>query len=107
MIRLGHDHPHVVVAEGIETREIHDLVAQLGCDEGQGYWIAKPMPVEALDSWLKERIAAAPATDAAKSETANRASGPAGPLPAHSTAASLQGTGGVARGRAAAFLGGI
>lgn len=41
-----------VVAEGIETQETCDLVAQWGCDEGQGYLIAKPMPADAMLEWV-------------------------------------------------------
>ncbi len=52
MIRLGHDFGQQVVAEGIESEEIHDMLRAWGCDEGQGYWIARPMPAPALDAWL-------------------------------------------------------
>ncbi|WP_369975389.1 EAL domain-containing protein [Xanthomonas bundabergensis] len=52
MIRLGHDFGQQVVAEGIESEEIHDMLRAWGCDEGQGYWIARPMPAAALDAWL-------------------------------------------------------
>jgi EAL domain-containing protein (putative c-di-GMP-specific phosphodiesterase class I)/GGDEF domain-containing protein len=41
-----------VVAEGIETQDTCDLVAQWGCDEGQGYLIAKPMLAEAMLEWV-------------------------------------------------------
>lgn len=34
------------VAEGVETQQEHAYLAQLGCDELQGYAIAKPMPLE-------------------------------------------------------------
>lgn len=43
-----------VVAEGIETQDTRDLVAQWGCDEGQGYLIARPMPAEALLDWVAQ-----------------------------------------------------
>lgn len=41
-----------VVAEGIESQTIYDLVTQWGCDEGQGYHIARPMPPELLLEWV-------------------------------------------------------
>ncbi len=41
-----------VVAEGIETQAVHDLVALWGCDEGQGYHIARPMESDALAGWV-------------------------------------------------------
>jgi len=54
VIRLAHALGFLVVAEGIETREILDLVSAWGCDEGQGYFIARPMPAAALVRWLAE-----------------------------------------------------
>jgi EAL domain-containing protein (putative c-di-GMP-specific phosphodiesterase class I) len=42
-----------VVAEGVETQEDWDLVAALGCDLAQGYFIAKPMPGNEIPTWLK------------------------------------------------------
>jgi len=41
-----------VVAEGVETEEDWNLVAELGCDQVQGYYIAKPMPIDQLCEWL-------------------------------------------------------
>lgn len=40
------------VAEGVETREEHSVLAQLGCDHLQGYLIARPMPVEEATRWI-------------------------------------------------------
>ena len=40
-----------VCAEGIETAESYALLRTLGCDEGQGYFMARPMPAEALRTW--------------------------------------------------------
>lgn len=40
-----------VVAEGVETQLDWELLRELGCDEAQGYFIAKPMPGEALLLW--------------------------------------------------------
>jgi EAL domain-containing protein (putative c-di-GMP-specific phosphodiesterase class I)/GGDEF domain-containing protein len=56
MIGLGHDLGHRVVAEGIETEAIYDMLASWQCDEGQGYGIAKPMPAEQFEAWLVERV---------------------------------------------------
>lgn len=42
-----------VVAEGVETRADWDRVSALGCDLAQGYFIARPMPGDALPDWLK------------------------------------------------------
>ena len=44
---------YCVVAEGIETEAARKLVKQWGCDEGQGYLIARPMEADALLNWLQ------------------------------------------------------
>jgi diguanylate cyclase (GGDEF)-like protein len=51
-IDLAHNLGLTVVAEGVEDRATWDLLHALGCDEGQGYHIAKPMPEEAFAGWL-------------------------------------------------------
>jgi EAL domain-containing protein (putative c-di-GMP-specific phosphodiesterase class I) len=43
IIELGHSLQLKVVAEGVERPEEHRLLERLGCDELQGYLIAKPM----------------------------------------------------------------
>ncbi len=43
-----------LVAEGVETQEDWDLVADLGCELVQGYFVAKPMPGDAVQDWLLE-----------------------------------------------------
>lgn len=42
-----------LVAEGVESQEDWDLISELGCNEGQGYFIARPMTGGALPDWLK------------------------------------------------------
>jgi EAL domain-containing protein (putative c-di-GMP-specific phosphodiesterase class I) len=42
-----------VVAEGIEHQEDWDLVTELGCDEAQGYFVARPMRAGILPQWLR------------------------------------------------------
>jgi EAL domain-containing protein (putative c-di-GMP-specific phosphodiesterase class I)/GGDEF domain-containing protein len=44
-----------VCAEGIETEFAYSHLRQLGCQEGQGYFMARPMPAEALLDWLAAR----------------------------------------------------
>jgi diguanylate cyclase (GGDEF)-like protein/PAS domain S-box-containing protein len=39
-----------VIAEGIENRATADLLVSMGCEEGQGYFFGKPMPVEAFEA---------------------------------------------------------
>ena len=55
IIRMAHELGMQVVAEGVETPTQRDLLAAAGCDYGQGYLFARPMPAEVLDGWLRER----------------------------------------------------
>ncbi len=41
-----------VVAEGIEDKEALDMLTKWGCDYGQGYHIARPLPLEHFSIWL-------------------------------------------------------
>lgn len=40
-----------VVAEGVETRTVADRLAELGCEDAQGYYISRPMPVSQYLDW--------------------------------------------------------
>ncbi len=39
------------LAEGVETIEQGTLLLELGCDYGQGYVIARPMPATDVATW--------------------------------------------------------
>ncbi len=56
-IELAHNLGLTVVAEGIETQAALDLLAAWGCNEGQGYFIARPMPAADLLDWMARRSA--------------------------------------------------
>jgi diguanylate cyclase (GGDEF)-like protein len=57
-IDMGHGLGLKVVAEGIETEAAATRLREFGCDVGQGYLYAKPMPLEAFEAWLvgRERV---------------------------------------------------
>lgn len=42
-----------VIAEGVESNEHLERLKNWGCDEVQGYHIAKPMPLDRLRKWLR------------------------------------------------------
>ena len=67
-ITLGHDLGLRVVAEGIETEAVADHLRRLGCDVGQGYWLAKPMPEGAATAWLRLASAGVVTVEAARAE---------------------------------------
>ncbi len=52
-IELAHNLGLTVVAEGLETAKAWAMLSRLGCDEGQGYYICKPMPQEQFIDWAK------------------------------------------------------
>ncbi|CAN7165776.1 bifunctional diguanylate cyclase/phosphodiesterase [Aquipseudomonas alcaligenes] len=52
MINLAHNLNLEVVAEGVETAEQLALLRQFGCDQVQGYWISKPLPLADLARFL-------------------------------------------------------
>ncbi|MBI9114865.1 putative bifunctional diguanylate cyclase/phosphodiesterase [Sanguibacter suaedae] len=54
-IGLAHSLGLRMVAEGIETREVFDALARLGCDQGQGYHMSRPVPAVELEAWLDAR----------------------------------------------------
>ena len=50
-IDLAHNLGLTVVAEGVETAAILVRLQSLSCDEAQGYYISKPMPIDAFVAW--------------------------------------------------------
>ena len=45
-----------VICEGIETVEQEQLLLSLGCNEGQGFLFAKPMPVDDFEKFMDEHL---------------------------------------------------
>ena len=53
ILMLAHDLEFYVVAEGIETEEQLEFLRNGSCNSGQGYLFSKPLPIDMLDSVLK------------------------------------------------------
>lgn len=52
IIFMAHAIGAKVVAEGVESEEVGRLLRELGCDEAQGYYFARPGPAGAMSAWL-------------------------------------------------------
>lgn len=57
-IDLAHSLGMKVTAEGIETESAMALLASMGCDVGQGYYLGRPMALSDLIEFLNEQCAA-------------------------------------------------
>jgi EAL domain-containing protein (putative c-di-GMP-specific phosphodiesterase class I) len=52
-IELGHALGLQVVAEGVEDAATWARLGQLGCDQAQGYFLSRPLPMTDLLRWLR------------------------------------------------------
>lgn len=52
VVSLGHALGLSVVAEGVETESVLQLLRQQGCDEAQGYLFTRPLDGEHMATWL-------------------------------------------------------
>ncbi len=68
MVRMAKWLELPVIAEGVETKAQLDFLSSIGCDEGQGYYFSRPIPVDEFEKLLRE----------------------AGPVGAHRKTASIQ-----------------
>ena len=53
IIDLAHNLGLKAIAEGVETGAVWSRLQSLGCDTGQGYFFARPIPVEVLSEWMR------------------------------------------------------
>ncbi|MDP5238618.1 EAL domain-containing protein [Uliginosibacterium sp. 31-16] len=53
VIQLGHKLGLTVLAEGVEEQEQADILLQLGCEDAQGFYYARPMEPQQLIDWLR------------------------------------------------------
>jgi EAL domain-containing protein (putative c-di-GMP-specific phosphodiesterase class I) len=59
-IGLAHDFDVIAVAEGVEDEATLERLAELGCDQAQGYYFSRPVGLDALLEWFEApRLAAA------------------------------------------------
>jgi EAL domain-containing protein (putative c-di-GMP-specific phosphodiesterase class I) len=55
MIAMAHDLGYRVVAEGVESAAVAELLAGWHCDEMQGFHIARPLPAAEFERWVAAR----------------------------------------------------
>jgi len=53
-IDLAHNMGRQVVAEGVESEEVLNLLIELGCDMAQGYYISRPITANIITQWLQQ-----------------------------------------------------
>ncbi|SMF43497.1 diguanylate cyclase (GGDEF) domain-containing protein [Alteromonadaceae bacterium Bs31] len=53
-IKLAHNLGISVVAEGVESEKMYQRLSALECDCAQGFYMAKPMCVDAASTWLED-----------------------------------------------------
>jgi diguanylate cyclase (GGDEF)-like protein len=56
IVSIGHAIGMTIVAEGVETAEQLAILQQLGCDEVQGYYVARPLPPIEAQALLERRF---------------------------------------------------
>jgi len=55
-IDLGRRFGLSVVAEGVESQRVWQLLERLGCDQAQGFHISRPLPADQLTPWLHNNL---------------------------------------------------
>jgi EAL domain-containing protein (putative c-di-GMP-specific phosphodiesterase class I) len=62
IIEMSHAMGLAVVAEGVSTRRLQELLSGLGCETAQGFYWAQPVPAGEFATWWREaqRATAAP-----------------------------------------------
>ena len=57
-INLAHNLGLQVTAEGVESKQVLDLLNSYDCDIAQGYFFSKPIAIDAFNLWMQDHAAA-------------------------------------------------
>lgn len=52
LVSMGHSLGYRMLAEGVETQAVYDLVVEAGCDAIQGYFLSQPLEAEDVPAFL-------------------------------------------------------
>lgn len=65
VVEMARAFGHACVAEGVTTAAQVDLLRHMGCEFGQGFGLARPMPIELVPAWLEAQggVVALPLAD--------------------------------------------
>lgn len=55
VIEMAHRLDYRIIAEGIESASSYQQLAEWGCDEGQGYFMSRPLAPAQFAEWLHKR----------------------------------------------------
>jgi len=69
IIGLAKELKMATIAEGIENRAQLDIIASLGCNQMQGFYLSRPVPAEAITALLKSGTALLQAPESPGRET--------------------------------------
>jgi diguanylate cyclase (GGDEF)-like protein len=53
-IALAHSLDLDVIAEGVEDAATLEMLQEMGCDQAQGYWLSRPLPLDEIVVWLAQ-----------------------------------------------------
>lgn len=54
VIDLSHNLGYKIVAEGVESKEAHEIVKKLNCNYGQGFFYARPIDEDDVIAWIND-----------------------------------------------------
>ena len=55
-IELAHTLDLKVVAEGVESLAVYEMLAQMNCDHAQGYYISRPLEADQVAGWFATSV---------------------------------------------------
>ncbi|HEK2773001.1 MULTISPECIES: putative bifunctional diguanylate cyclase/phosphodiesterase [Pseudomonas] len=56
MVTLAHNLNLQIVAEGVESDNVLPILSRMGCDEAQGYYFSRPVPVKEFELFMSSAL---------------------------------------------------